>query len=238
MLEGLSLSLSYSRPILRQISLVLEAGERIALLGASGSGKTTLLKILAGLLSPDEGTVTCDGSPREFLEKGSTLTELEDAKWVWPRVTLVFQDVRLFPNLSARENCLLGLPASESVNHHRNLESLADHLFVQHCLDQKPRQMSQGEQQRVAIMRALIRRPTYLLLDEPTAALDPMMRLELAKMLMQRSKETAILFSTHDWEFASHLANRFLIIRQARLTSTQTLHEAVDALTDGSIDTY
>ena len=80
MLEGMGLSLSYSRPILRQASLSLEPGQRIALLGASGSGKTTLLKILAGLLSPDEGTVTCDGIPREFWEKGSSLSELEDGK--------------------------------------------------------------------------------------------------------------------------------------------------------------
>ncbi len=219
------------RVVLKEVSIALTPGGRTALLGASGSGKTTLLRILAGLLEPGSGRIGFNGkSPEHALLAGSTLS-VGSRAWVWPEVSMVFQDLRLFPNLTGEENALLGLNQTDGVK--ARLLSLAMLLGVDACLGKKPRKMSQGEQQRIAILRALARNPKYLLLDEPTSALDPFARKTLAELLADicASTKMGLLFATHDWEFASALAKNHFTLHNGNGVLSSTLQEAVEHLT-------
>lgn len=230
MLEGREISKSFdNRTVIVPSNLELFPGRKIALLGGSGAGKTTLLRILAGLLPPDSGEVVCDGVTRDFeeiREKG----ENSYSKWIYPKVTLIFQEKRLFPNLTAQDNCLVGFLGADIDSVKEDLYGLSDELEITGKLGQKPFQLSQGEQQRVAIVRGLLRKPKYLLLDEPTSALDPPMRIKLANVLKDRMSSTAALFSTHDYEFASLLGEQFLTIKNSKIGISNTLHDAVDVL--------
>lgn len=214
------------RPVLSSISLEIRPGDRLALLGASGAGKTTLLRVLAGLLRPSAGEIRLDDHPYWLDAKRPSLH-------IWPTITLVFQDIRLFPNLSARQNCMLGLDDS-SVD---ELESLSRTLKVTHCLDRRPSTLSQGEQQRVAIIRALLRAPRYLLLDEPTSALDEESRSILSDLIIERQrKQAAVVFVTHDLMLASQLANRVIVLRDGHLTKGATELKRLATIEGGERD--
>ena len=109
MLEALGIVAGYGHSVVLSVDhLSVGPGDRIAVIGASGSGKTTLLRVLAGLHRPRDGQVSCDGTARWSPERSA------DMGWVWPAVTLVFQEAKLFPNLSARDNCLIGFAADLS----------------------------------------------------------------------------------------------------------------------------
>jgi len=235
MLEARKVSVSFgSEVIFRGLDLAIQPKERVALLGPSGSGKTTLLRVLAGILKPSGGGARFGGEAPEFHDP--TGTSAVSRKWVWPKVTLVFQDLRLFPNLTAYQNCSesLGLK-KETVP--RWVE-LADHLDVGACRDKKPHQLSQGQQQRVAIIRALLRKPEMLLLDEPTAALDFRSRHVLGDLLLAESKKRGMgmLVATHDLEFANQVAQRFLVLRNGRLSSFNKIANALGELSSIDID--
>jgi len=180
------------RPILRNVQLTAEAGEVVALMGLSGSGKTTLLRLLARLEVPDAGEV------------------------VAPPAGLVFQFHFLFEHLSALDNVCLALvhvhrrPRAEAEARARRL---LEELGVGHRADALPRHLSGGEAQRVAIARALAVDPPVLLLDEPTASLDPARRADLAGALrrLAQSGRTLILTS-HDDDFVRAVATRLLVL--------------------------
>lgn len=180
------------RPVLQGVHLTAQAGDIVALMGLSGSGKTTVLRLLAGLEAPDAGEV------------------------VAPPAGLVFQFHFLFEHLSALENVCLALvhvhrvPRGEAEARARRL---LDDLGVGHRAEALPRHLSGGEAQRVAIARALAVDPPVLLLDEPTASLDPARRADLADLLrrLAQSGRTLVLTS-HDDEFVRTVATRLLVL--------------------------
>jgi iron(III) transport system ATP-binding protein len=189
------------RAVLGGVDVSLSAGELLAVLGASGDGKTTLLRCVAGLVCPDRGTVTVGGQcvARDGVEHIRT----EDRK-----VGLVFQDYALFPSLTVFENVGFGVQDDARVR-----ALLLDAGLVDHA-SRYPHQLSGGEQQRVALMRALAPRPSVLLMDEPFANLDAARRQSIGATVKRALKEagTAALFVTHDRVDALYLADRVAVL--------------------------
>jgi len=197
------------RDVLRGLTLAVQRGEIVALMGASGVGKTTALRAVAALQSFDAGRIEVDGfglAPGP-LPRQSQLGPLRR------RVGLVFQAHALFEHLSARDNVTLAL---RHVRGKTDAEArgVADRLLgsleVGTRADALPRQLSGGEAQRVAIARALALDPPLLLLDEPTAALDPERRESLGQVLrsLVRDASRGLLVATHDEAFARAHADR------------------------------
>ena len=205
------------RVILGGVSLDVSRGEIVAIMGPSGSGKTTILRAVAGLERFQAGQIDVDGVR---LASGAdtakaTLRELRR------KVGMVFQFHCLFEHLSAIENvCLAPVHAhgvAPAAARERGLELLRA-FGVDHRAAALPRQLSGGEAQRVAIARALAVDPPVLLMDEPTASLDPERRTELGVLLqgLQRQQRTLVV-STHDEDFARDFATRVLRLRDGQV---------------------
>jgi ABC-type multidrug transport system ATPase subunit len=217
--------------LLVDVEIALASGTVCALLGPSGSGKTTLLRALSGLFKPRNGIVSLGEKP---IDAPFDLWQAEASQsaWPWPEVCLVFQELGLFPNLTALENCVLGLEPGRTIV--EEISALANDLGIAECLSRRPRFLSQGQRQRVAILRALIRHPRYLLLDEPTAALDPLSKKLVGKILSEqcRDRGMAIFLATHDLEFAALTANTFASIRRGTVFHSETLSDAISIYTE------
>jgi ABC-type polar amino acid transport system ATPase subunit len=206
-----------ARPVVRGVSLEVARGEILAVMGASGAGKTSVLRAVAGLDPIASGTVGIDGLQLSAgpLPRGEALRQLHR------RVGMVFQFHHLFEHLTALHNVWLALvhvqrqaqPEAE-----RRARELLEHLGVGDRADAVPRELSGGEAQRVAIARALAVGPPLLLMDEPTASLDPARRGELAATLRQLASEgRTLVVATHDEEFARACAHRVLIMDEGRV---------------------
>jgi ABC-type polar amino acid transport system ATPase subunit len=206
------------RAILTGAALEVCRGEVVALMGASGSGKTTILRAIAGLEAFERGTIGVDGV---VLAGGSpgpgTIRELRR------KVGMVFQFHCLFEHMSALQNVWLapvhvhrvGQPEAER----RALELMAA-LGVGHRARALPRELSGGEAQRVAIARALATDPPVLLMDEPTASLDPARRTELGALVRSLGGlQRTLLIATHDEEFAHTAATRVIYLNEGRVSS-------------------
>ena len=182
---------------LASISLDVQAGEIIALLGASGCGKTSLLRIIAGLESPSSGVVWLDGEPIAAPHRA---------------IGMAFQEARLMPWLDVARN--VGFGMSER-NKAQKVDAILERVGLASMGRKLPRDLSGGQQQRVALARALITKPKVLLLDEPFSALDAMTREDLQDHLLDLWTEDlpTIILVTHDIEEAAILADRVAVMR-------------------------
>jgi ABC-type polar amino acid transport system ATPase subunit len=206
------------RTILGGVSLDVSRGEIVALMGPSGSGKTTILRAVAGLEPFQAGQIDVDGV-RLAGGPGTSKATLRELR---RKVGMVFQFHCLFEHLSAIDNVCLapvhahGVPPAAA--RERGLELLRA-FAVDHRATALPRQLSGGEAQRVAIARALAVDPPLLLMDEPTASLDPERRTELGVLLqgLQRQHRTLII-STHDEDFARDFATRIVRLKDGRIS--------------------
>lgn len=202
-----------SRPILTGVTLDVARSELVALMGPSGSGKTTILRAVAGLETFDSGTILVDG----VTLAGGAAIPAPTLRHLRRKVGMVFQFHCLFEHLSALSNVCLapvhahGVPPPDAARRGRELLTA---FGVEHRADAYPRQLSGGEAQRVAIARALAVDPPLLLMDEPTASLDPERRGELGELLqgLLRQQRTLII-ATHDEEFARAFATRVVRLR-------------------------
>jgi ABC-type polar amino acid transport system ATPase subunit len=198
----------HGKPVLREVSFSVEPGTLSVLIGKSGSGKSTLLRIIAGLTEPDAGDLEFMGEP--------VITEGEhQPAWRASRrqVGMVFQNYTLWPHMTVRENLSLAPrkvlgEASRDITK-RAKQALAE-VGMDHHLDSRCTQLSGGERQRVAIARALMMRPTLLLCDEITSALDPPVASEVLGVLSRLKREEGIscIIVTHDMAFAAKAADR------------------------------
>ena len=194
--------------ILRGISLVIPAGQFVAILGASGSGKSTLLGLLAGLDTPSSGEIWLDGVPIH------NLAEAELAAVRGRKIGFVFQSYQLIATLTALENVLLpyelNLPGSGLMQARR----LLDEMGLAERVDHYPVQLSGGEQQRVALARAFVVEPPIVMADEPTGNLDSVNGRMVLDLLLERNKRsgTTLLLVTHDPEVASR-ADRKIVLK-------------------------
>jgi lipoprotein-releasing system ATP-binding protein len=193
-------------PILRDVSLSLDRGQALAIMGPSGSGKSTLLYVLGALDPPSSGTVTLDGQDPFALD------EAAQAAFRNKRIGFVFQDHSLLPQCSVLENVLAPtLVASRAERHADGDEARARDLLRQvglaDRLEHRPGELSGGEKQRAAIARALIRDPVLLLCDEPTGNLDRASADVVSSLLldMHARRQTMLVVVTHN----SALAERF-----------------------------
>ena len=209
-----------TRQVLRGVNLRVAKGELVALMGLSGGGKTTILRSIAALETFNDGSITVDGVVMRPgpLPPRSVMRELRK------RVGMVFQLHYLFDHLTAMQNVTLAPLNVAHVAHSSADEralQLLQSLGVAHRKDAYPRELSGGEAQRVAIARAMAMDPPLLLMDEPTASLDPERRAELGALLqgLQRQQRTLII-STHDEEFARDFATRILRLRNGQVYLT------------------
>ncbi len=205
-----------TRTVLDGVSLEVARGQVVALMGASGSGKTTTLRAMAGLEPFDGGQVDVDGVVlSEGTPDQATLRQLRT------RVGMVFQFHCLFEHLTALQNVCLAqihvhrrsVPEAEA-----RARELLSQLGVEHRAAALPRELSGGEAQRVAIARALATDPPVLLMDEPTASLDPARRDELAIIVRDLvTRGRTIIAATHDEDFAEHAATRVVRMANGRV---------------------
>lgn len=208
-----SVSKSYAgRVVLRPMTLDFPAGETTVLVGPSGCGKSTLIRMLVGLVPPDAGTVTFDGTP----------VTSQSAREVRLRVGYVIQDGGLFPHLTARGNITLMARhlGWERDRTRQRVEELAKLTrFPTDALDRFPSQLSGGQRQRVGLMRALLLDPAALLLDEPLGALDPLVRAELQADLREifRELRKTVVIVTHDLAEADFFADRIVLLRDGEI---------------------
>ena len=189
-LEARSLAHAFDYPLYRDVSLTMEAGDTVAVMGRSGSGKSTLLHSLAGLIEPLEGEVKLFGQPLYRLK------EEEKERLRRYRTGIVFQSHYLFKGLTGRENIdVAAMLAGREVN-----EELLERLEIARVVDQKVSQLSGGQQQRVSLARVLSKEPEIIFADEPTGNLDD----ETAEAVMEAllayvlEKNAALFMVTHD----------------------------------------
>lgn len=190
-------------------TLAVADGELLVLVGASGCGKTTTLRLIAGLEAPTTGRVFIDG---------------RDMSGVAPRdrdVAMVFQNYALYPHMTAFDNMAFGLKARRTPKPEiaERVHRAARRLGIESLLDRRPGQLSGGEQQRVALGRAIVRRPRVFLFDEPLANLDMTLRLAARAEIKRLHREFGVtmIHVTHDQEEAMALADRLVVMRAGRL---------------------
>lgn len=198
----------------RGVSLAVEPGEFVAIVGPSGSGKSTLFYLLGGLTRATEGRLVIDGV--DF----ATLSDAERTKLRKHRIAFVFQKFNLLPTLSAIGNIEIAYEISgqKEPMDRKYLDHLSDMLAIKGRLNHRPSELSGGEQQRVAIARALITRPAILLADEPTGNLDTKTSDAVLQMLLRSNKELGqtTLMITHNPEAAA-IAGRILHMRDGQI---------------------
>jgi multiple sugar transport system ATP-binding protein len=202
------------------VDLTIPEGERMVVLGPSGSGKTTLLRLIAGLETPDTGTISIGG---------------RDMDGVPPHrrdVAMVFQNPALYPHLSVFENLVFGLKARRIApdERRRRVHAVAGMLGLERLLDRRPAELSGGESQRVALGRAVAREPRVLLLDEPFGNLDDPLRAALRGELVELHRRfgSTVVHVTHDQSEALSLGQRLAVLHQGRLMQVDTPREIYD----------
>jgi len=206
------------------VTLDVAPGESVAVMGRSGAGKSTLLGALAGLTPLDAGEIAVGG---RALDRAPRLR----TDPMHRGIVLLGQDARLFPHLTARENVAFGPRAagvSASIARSEADEWLA-RVGLPGAGDRHPGQLSGGEQQRVAVARALAARPRVVLLDEPLVALDAVTASEIRAMLRERLAGVTTVAVTHDAVDAAALADRLLIIERGRVTQEGSVREVLSA---------
>lgn len=202
--------------ILSDVSLEVETGEAVAIVGASGSGKTTLLGLLAGLDVPSEGRVLFDGIDLFSLDEDGRAALRRD------NIGFVFQSFQLLPMYTALENVTLPLELAGHRYAREAALALLDRVGLKERVHHYPRQLSGGEQQRVAIARAFASAPRLLLADEPTGNLDPATGEEVISLMfdLNREQRTTLVLVTHDLAL-SNRCGRQLRLRGGQLVETE-----------------
>ena len=201
-------------PALAGVSLAVEAGEVVALLGPSGSGKSTLLNLAAGLDGATAGTVTVTGQDLGLLDEAAR------ARFRRQRIGVVFQAFHLLPTLTALDNVLVParLAGADRRAAGRRAAELLERLRVGDVAGALPDELSGGQQQRVALARALVNRPSLVLADEPTGALDSAAAGEVMGLLAEVGRDgQAVVVATHDEQLATRHVQRVVRLLDGRV---------------------
>ena len=214
--------------IFRELTLDVQRGETLAILGKSGCGKSTLLKCMAGLENPDEGTLSVDG------------TEMLKLKPQQRQIVYLSQEPLLFPHLTVEENLAFGLRVrrhpADAVR--KATAEMAERLGLDEHLHKKPEQLSGGQRQRVNFGRALIIDPKILLLDEPFGSLDAQTRREMQDLFsrIQRKLQITSLFVTHDLKEALLMGQRSALMKGGKLKVYNSREEFMNCPDSGVKD--
>ncbi|MGY2167544.1 amino acid ABC transporter ATP-binding protein [Pseudomonas gingeri] len=226
-LNVVNLSSAYAQiPVLQNVSLSVDRGEVISLIGPSGSGKSTLLRVLMGLLPPTAGRVLIDDEPLDYVSK-SSLRAARD------KMAIVFQQYNLFQNMDVLRNVTIA-PTKIKKRPRAEVELEAKALLKKVGLGEKyhayPDELSGGQQQRVAIARALALRPQILLLDEVTAALDPELVNEVLDTVRALAKEgITMLLVSHEMSFVREVSTRIVMMDKGQVVEIGTPQQIFEA---------
>lgn len=195
--------------VVDKLSFTVNEGEFVALLGPSGCGKSTSLKMIAGLETPDHGSIELDGKDITHLTPGER------------KLAMVFQSYALFPHLKVRENILFGLKARKvpKAEQKRRLDSVVELVGLEAQLDKKPGQLSGGQCQRVALARAVVAEAKLCLMDEPLSNLDAKLRNEMRTEIraLQQRLGMSVIYVTHDQVEAMSMADRIVLMNDGKI---------------------
>ena len=205
------------RRVVDGVDLDVAAGQVVCLLGPSGCGKSTILRMIAGVDRPDAGTIRVEGQ-----------VVSDPDRHVPPErrgIGLMFQDFALFPHLSVGENVAFGLPGGLRAKR-AEVVALLDHVGLAGFVDAYPHQLSGGEQQRVALVRALAPKPAILLMDEPFSGLDNRLRDDIRDTTLEllQAAGTSVVLVTHEPDEAMRMADEIALIRAGRVVQRGTPH--------------
>ncbi|SDJ32333.1 ABC transporter ATP-binding protein [Salimicrobium halophilum] len=196
-----------SQEVIHQLCLEIQKGEILSILGSSGSGKSTVLRLLSGLETPNEGSITVAGQ-----------TVADDRHFLPPEkrsIGMVFQDYALFPHMTIRKNIEFGLGTWPKKERKPRAEEMLRLVRMEAYKNRYPHELSGGQQQRIALARALAPKPALLLLDEPFSSLDADLQINIRNELHDiiKQTETTTVFVTHDREDAKAIADRIVTMR-------------------------
>ena len=199
-----------------QASWSAQSGQIICLLGHSGCGKTTMLRLIAGLETPTEGSIQ--------LEKEILWDPYQQVLAEERNIGFVFQDYALFPHLSVLENVMFGLKKLPKHERHTIAKNALKHVSMSHHINSYPHTLSGGEQQRIALARALAPQPHVLLMDEPFSNLDHRLRDQIRQSTIDILKQTSTttIIVTHDPEEALQIADQIILMHQGRIIQSGT----------------
>jgi len=202
----------YEKPIIDDISITVQPGEILVLLGGSGVGKSTVLRILSNLEQANSGQLELDAQPLDFKDVG-----------------MVFQDFNLFSNLTVLDNLVYPLVHVAKMNE-QQAKQKALSVLAKFNIDQKantyPSSLSGGQKQRVAIARALCMEPKVICMDEPTSALDPMLTTEVGQIIQSMAKQGIIIvIATHDIGLLESLSCTICLMKDGKIIEKATSEE-------------
>ncbi len=214
MLKALNITKRFGdHVVLNNISLEVKPGTITSIIGPSGSGKTTFLKALSMLDLPQSGQITLDDNVYHFPEDGTK------AKAPWPNVSVVFQQLFIWPHLTMRKNIELPLEVRGLLKENEAyLEELYEMFYMKEFIDRYPNEVSLGQRQRVALVRALALKPTYLLLDEITSSLDvEQAEIILSHLTKIKNQGVGIIMVAHDIDFALSNADNVCFLEDGKI---------------------
>lgn len=214
MLKGSNISKSIAgRKILSEIDVTVNPGNVIALVGPSGGGKSTLIRNLSLLEKPDTGKIMIDERQFNFPMNGKPLPN-----HIHPLVSVVFQQFHLWPHLKVKDNLLMPLKQQHINVNQTEFDELTNYFEVDMLLKRFPHQISVGQKQRIAFIRAVLLKPKYLLLDEITSALDIQHIGKMLRFVKQLAeKGTGILIATHLIGFAANVADQIIFLNEGKI---------------------
>lgn len=223
-----NVSKAYNKtPVIREMSLDIEKGERVVILGPSGCGKTTLLRMIAGFIHPDKGKIIING--KTVADNGKCIIGPESRQ-----VGMVFQDLALWPHMTGYKNIEFGLKAKKipKVEIRNRIDTIFEKVQMTQSRNAYPGELSGGQQQRIALARALVTRPKILLMDEPLSSLDIDLRQVLRREILRLQEELAItmIYVTHDREEAFSLATRIVVMEDGKIKKMGTVSEIKECL--------
>ena len=202
---------------LEKVSLHIEVGEFVFLVGPSGSGKSTFIRLLIKELEPDRGRVSVGGRDLSALRRWKT-------PYLRRNIGCVFQDFKLLPNKTAFENVMYALVVTGSANSasKKKAAEILALVGLGHKAESFPNQLSGGEQQRVSIARAFVNHPPLLIADEPTGNLDPETSMGIMQLLYRINKTgTTVLMATHDREMVDRMRRRVIALEAGKVVRDQ-----------------
>lgn len=200
-------------PALEDINLEIHEGEFVSFVGQSGSGKSTMLKLIYAEEMPTSGTVFFNGMPLENISKRKLPLHRRN-------IGTVFQDFKLLPKKTAYENVAYALEVAGAPNDEieENVPQILDIVGLGNKMEKFPEQLSGGEQQKVAIARALVHTPMVIIADEPTGNLDPISSMEIVQLLVKINQlGTTVLLASHDKEIVDKVNKRVVVLEKGKI---------------------
>jgi len=221
------LSANYgTAPVLQDVSLSVERGEIVSIIGPSGSGKSTLLRVLTGLLKPHAGVVHVAGAQVDY-GSAAALRKVRD------RFAVVFQQYNLFQNMTALRNVTIAptiVKRRDAAEVEREARALLEKVGLSHRIEAYPDELSGGQQQRVAIARALALKPEILLLDEVTSALDPELVAEVLDTIRVLAAEgMTMLIVSHEMGFVREISSKVVFMADGKVVEVGPPQQIFDA---------